>query len=323
MFNGHSTVSAQQILDKISEEELFRYYCTGFKKLDESFKSDLRREDIPSCRVSDFGGFLLYKDFGSSERGTNVWGYLKRKYGITYMEAIDIVVKDFNLTARAVVPEFTINFYDSFEKKQRRTIIRIKSRKWLLIDKEYWYEKYGITKELLNVYKVLPVTYIWINDRPIKTEKLAYCYNYYYHQERLLRKIYQPLSSWKWYSNIDNTVVQGIANIPKYSDLLIITKSLKDVMCLNLLGYNSVAPNNEMSWLPELVWHKFITRYKRMIILFDNDESGIVNAQKFSNKYGVHYYHLPEESGVKDISDYINKYRNLDKAKQLIKNLIL
>jgi len=60
-----------------------------------------------------------------------------------------------------------------------------------------------------------------------------------------------------------------------------------------------------------------------MIILFDNDESGIVNAQKFSNKYGVHYYYLPAEPGVKDISDYIDKYRSHNRAKQLIKNLIL
>lgn len=323
MIKGHSTISTQQILEKVSEEELFKHYCPGFEKLDESFKSDLRKESMPSCRVSDFGGYLLYKDFGSPDRGTNIWGYLKRKFHVSFYSAIDIVAKDFNLTATAVSSDHELKFQESLEKNTKRTVLRIKSRNWKIIDKEYWYERYGITKELLIAYNVVPVTYIWINDAPIRTDSLSYCYNYYFHRERLLRKIYQPLSSRKWYSNIDSTVVQGIANIPKQSELLIITKSLKDVMCLNLLGYPAVAPNNEAAWLPERVWNKFITRYNRMIILFDNDESGKTNAERFSLKYGVPHRYLPEEDGVKDISDYIHKYRDLDKAKQLIKNLIL
>jgi len=323
MFKGHTAISKDQILEKISEEELFKYYCSGFKKLDESFKSDLRKEDIPSCRVSDFGGYLLYKDFGSSEPGTNIWGYLMRKHGINYLETIDMIARDFNLTASAVSPtEQEIILQESKIGRRRRTVIKIKSRKWLEIDKEYWYERYGITKQLLIDYTVKPVSHIWLNDSVIKTAELSYCYDYYFHEGRLLRKVYQPLSNWKWYSNIDNTVVQGIANIPKFADLLIITKSLKDVICLNLLGYPAVAPNNEITWLPEPVWEKFKTRYKQMIILFDNDEPGINNAQRFSEQYNIPYCYLSVEENVKDISDYIDKYRDLGKAKQLIKNLI-
>jgi hypothetical protein len=104
--------------------------------------------------------------------------------------------------------------------------------------------------------------------------------------------------------------------------LLIITKSLKDVICLRQLGYPAVAPNNEMAWLPEGVWNKFKSRYKQMHIFFDNDVPGVSQAQIFSNQYGIPYFYLPVEDNVKDISDYINKYRDIGKAKQLLRNLL-
>ena len=325
MVHGHSCITQEQILNQISENELFRHYCTNFEKQDEFFVSDLRKETKPSCRITDFGGFLLYKDFGSSDPGTNIWGYLMRKYSCSYRDTLDIVASDFNLkSSPLVLHDVTTVNSESLSKESRsgRTIIKIKVRPWMLIDKNYWYNKYGIEKSTLDDYKVRAISHFWINEKVLLSDTNSYCYDFYYHDGRLLRKIYQPLSKWKWFSNIDNTVVQGIANIPKYNDLLLITKSLKDVMCLRNLGYYSVAPNNEVSWLPETVWKKFLGRYKQMFIFFDNDEAGALNAQRFSNMYGIPYFYLPHEPGVKDISDYIDKYRNIDKAKNLMKNFL-
>lgn len=323
MVHGHTQITKEQILDCLSEEELFKFYCPNFKRTDEFFVSDLRKENKPSCRVSDFGGYLLYKDFGSSEPGTNIWGYLMRKYNIKYLDTFDMIASDFNLKSGPIkhLPD-SIAFNSSALGKIRRTEIKIKVRNWMLIDKNYWYEKYGIHKTLLDEYSVRPISHFWINNNIFYSDLPSYSYDYYYNQGRLLRKIYQPLSKYKWYSNIDNTVVQGIANIPKVNDLLIITKSLKDVICLRQLGYPAVAPNNEMAWLPEIVWNKFKGRYKQMYIFFDNDVPGISQAQTFSNQYGIPYFYLPEEENVKDISDYINKYRDVGKAKQLLRNLL-
>jgi len=323
MVHGHVNITQEQILDQISEKDLFRFYCPNFVDVDTFFVSDLRKETKPSCRVTDFGGYLLYKDFGSSEPGTNIWGYLMRKYNCSYRDTFDIVANDFNLKHSEIV-KGEINYSSSITKAEpsRRTVIKIKVRPWMLLDKNYWYERYSIDKLRLEEYTVKPISNFWINDTLFYSDQPSFSYDYYFHNGRLLRKIYQPLSKWKWYSNIDNTVVQGIANIPKYNDLLIITKSLKDIMCLRNLGYYSVAPNNEVSWLPEQVWQKFLGRYKQMFIFFDNDEAGMINAQRFSNQYGIPYFYLPIEPDVKDISDYIDKYRNVDKAKQLMKNYI-
>jgi len=327
MIHGHKMITKEQILDNISEAELFKRYCPNFEKVDTFFKSDLRKESKPSCRISDFGGYLLYKDFGSSDPGTNIWGYLMKKYGISYRDTFDMVASDFNLVTNVLnvnknsVSDCTFDNV-GLDKHSRRTVIKIKVRNWMLNDKEYWYEKYGISKTTLEEYKVRPVSHFWINDVMFFAAGTSYSYDYYYHNGRLLRKIYQPLSKQKWYSNIDNTVVQGIDNIPKINDLLIITKSLKDVMCLKQLGYPAVAPNNEVSWIPEKVWEKFKGRYKQMYIFFDNDDAGVKYAQLFSLQHGIPYFFLPIETGVKDISDYIDKYRDVGKAKQLLRNLL-
>lgn len=327
MIKGHLNIDQIEILQHVSEEELFKFYCPNFKKLDESFCSDLRKESNPSCRVSDFGTFLLYKDFGSQEPGTNIWGYLMRKYQCSYRDALDRVASDFNLKSSSFVQLESIGLTNSFNNlakgiQPKRTIIKIKVRTWMLSDKRYWWDRYGISKELLNAYTVKPISYFWINDQLIQAPNITYSYDYYYHNGRFLRKIYQPLNKLhKWQSNIDTTVVQGIANIPKYNDLLIVTKSLKDVMCLKLLGYPAVAPNNEASWLPEVVWAKFILRYPRRVIFFDNDEPGILNAEIFSERYGIPYTFIPISEKIKDISDYIH-YHGIDSAKNLMKNLL-
>lgn len=326
MIQGHKCITKEQILEKVSEKELFHHYCPNFKELDTFFPSDLRKETKPSCRVTDFGGYLLYKDFGSSEPGTNIWGYIMRKYGVKYLDTFDIVASDFNLQGcshkHTKDSELGFTLHQRPSELFKRTVIKIKVRTWMLYDKAYWYERYGIHKELLDEYQVRPISHFWINDNIFYSSQPSYSYDYYYHNGRLLRKIYQPLSPYKWYSNIDNTIVQGIANIPKVNDTLIITKSLKDIMCLRQLGYYAVAPNNEVTWLPENVWQKFVSRYSKMFIFFDNDEAGVTNAQRFSTQYGIPYFYLPIENEVKDISDYIYKYRSLDKAKQLMKNLL-
>jgi hypothetical protein len=265
---------------------------------------------------------LLYKDFGSDASATNIWGYIMRKYGLSYPQALDKIAMDLGL-----VPS-THQLYDiqpdtSIQATPRQTEINIKSREWLIKDKMYWNEKYLIPLELLQEYNVKPITHFWVNDRLYKAAPLSYCYNYYEYSGRLLRKIYQPYSPIKWISNINGTVVQGIANIPKQHNLLIITKSLKDIMCLRLIGYYSIATNNELSWIPDSVWQKLKQRYDRIVIFYDNDITGLTSASKFSSMYDIPYIYLPESCGAKDISDYIEVTKNLDKSIQMINTLLL
>lgn len=324
MLTGRVVITKEEILERYSEEQLFKFYIPTFEKIGRMFFSSDREETQPSCSISRFpNGHLYFKDFGTTDRAADIWGYVQRKFCCNFPQALEKIAGDLGLRPPVTLRmnTSTQNIYrHTTHVTQPNTIIRIKKREWKTVDTDYWFGRYFIPRELVELYNVHPISDFWINLHHVRAEKVAYSYDYYYYENTLLRKIYQPLASKerKWFSNINTTVVQGIANIPKTADLLLITKSLKDVMILKLLGYPAVATNNESSWLPEQVWEKFKTRYKTKVILFDNDAAGIRNAAVFSEQYDLKSIIVPAERDVTDVSDFVMKHRSLPQAQHMI-----
>lgn len=323
-------LKSEEILKIVSELDIFKFYCPSFKELDKPFNSEFRDDPTPSCRIADRGnGFFLYKDFGETT-SHNCWGYVMRKFSCNYREALMIICEDFDLVDK--YENAAISFIKSKTStkakqlktnkyKSNNTIIKVKRRPWSVIDKKFWTDNYGIGKKTLEAYNVSPITNFWINEYSYNCNiSNSYCYYYYYNGIHRF-KIYQPYSQTnKWFSNIDTTVVQGIKMIPKSGDILIITKSLKDVMCLYEMGYNAIAPNNETGFIPEINIDKFKNRFKDIIVYFDNDATGLKNGEMFANKYGLKWIYNPLNER-KDISDVIH-YEGIDYAKNLLKQLI-
>ena len=56
------------ILGKITEYDIFMYYCPSFKELGKKFKSELREDNSPTVSIIPYNGRLLYKDFGNSAK---------------------------------------------------------------------------------------------------------------------------------------------------------------------------------------------------------------------------------------------------------------
>ena len=46
-----TNITWEYILSKVSEEELWRRYCSNFKKIDEAFLSELYDDNNPDCRI--------------------------------------------------------------------------------------------------------------------------------------------------------------------------------------------------------------------------------------------------------------------------------
>ena len=330
MFKGRKPVSKETILNTISEEDLFRRYCTNFVEVDTPFCSELREDSNPSCRITDLGSGLRYKDFGSANPATDIWGYVQLKYNLSFIDVIERVANDCDVQNDSYSHSMnqSMPIVDSIQHKIKpKTVILIKRRDWLLVDKQYWADKYEIGKALLEFYGVVPIVFYWVgkennrNPQMLTADLLSYCYNYYWHNGILLRKIYQPYSKTaKWISNVDNTIVQGIDNIPKTADILIISSSLKDVMCWRLLGYAAIAPNSESTWIPQIVWEKLLNRYKHIVIFFDNDISGLASITKYSEAYHTLHTHIPLEYREKNVSDFIEKY-GMVQTNQLIEYL--
>lgn len=118
------------------------------------------------------------------------------------------------------------------------------------------------------------------------------------------RKQCKFISNWKKFQ------LQGAAQLPKDGgDYVVITKSLKDCMCLYELGIPAVAPISENIFITDAQYKKLQEKFKHIILFYDNDIAGIGNMNKIRKEYpDVHVVYIPRRYQVKDISDFRKKY---------------
>ena len=89
---------------------------------------------------------------------------------------------------------------------------------------------------------------------------------------------------------------------------LIITKSLKDVMFLYENSFSSLAPYSEGIIFSENQMNNFLKNFNNIFIFYDNDLTGISNMNKIRKKFNVKCLWIPKKYGVKDISDFYQRY---------------
>ena len=315
------------ILSKISEYDIFKYYCPNFIALNKKFCSDLRKDQKPGVSIVYWKGKLLYKDFGHPDHTFDCFNYVKYKYSCNFIEALTIIDNDFNLGLASKDSDklFTMGYMATITRKrpteQRVTIIKKKSRPWSKADQLFW-EKYLITKQTLTKFNVSPISHYWINENRFTCNDRAYAYrigNKY--------KIYSPYDDRKWVSNTTSKHIQGYSQLPETGDLLIITSSLKDIMCLYEMGIPSIAMQSEMIMPDEKLIAHLQERFKQVAVFYDNDFSnpnnpGQTMAHKIREKYLLRNIFIPDDYECKDLSDYVAKFGSYNGAKTIIEVLL-
>jgi DNA primase len=112
-------------------------------------------------------------------------------------------------------------------------------------------------------------------------------------------------------------LMHGDTGLTYTSDILIITKSLKDVMVLNELGYEAVSPMAENVIISEELINSYKEKYKSIVIFYDNDGEfypgkGKSGKGKQAALHAAKKYSLPMiflgDGEEKDISDYVLKH---------------
>ena len=311
MYGIFKSLTKENIFKYVDSYAIFKTYCEGFDQLGKAFHSPLRNDPNPSAFVIFYEGDLLFKDFGlGSFRAID---FVAQKYGLSFPEALQKINCDFNLKLGEYSDFNERNFdipkhdFSEYNITKRPCVINIKRRELLPYDLDYWYGKYKIRKETLKLFNVYPISHFTINDYLYFAASKSYSYDYYWENEIFRRKIYQPLSKDKWYSN-GGAVVQGEGMLPKNGRLLIITSSLKDVMALYEIGYTAIAPTSETSFLPEKYFAKQESRFKKIVLFMDSDEAGMKANKRLSEKWKLPYINIAVGYGAKDISDFINKY---------------
>ena len=166
--NSDAHLHSEEILKKITEYDIFRYYCSNFKTMDKKFCSDLREDNSPSVSISQWKGRVWYKDFGHPEHSFDCFSYMCEKYKCSFKESLHLIDNDFNLNLSSFKTDGIYSMgrqaasYQVQPKVKSQVKIKIKARKWSAADKKFW-SKFRITKKTLLKFAVCPIDYYWIN----------------------------------------------------------------------------------------------------------------------------------------------------------------
>lgn len=316
-------LSKDEVLSRVSQYDLFLYYIDGYKGNNKTFCSELRKDKNPSCAIKIYeDGGAMYKDFTTGD-SYNCFGYIMTRYNCSFMEALKIINSDFNLGLDGKGIQKPSPVLIGHEKKPKATVsvIKIKSRPWNNgIDKSYWGDYYIACKTLVK-YNVIPCSHVWVNDNCFKAKEGNPFYAYKF--DLGIYKLMSPFGDkkFKWISNTSYSHVQGLAQLRTSGDLLILTKSLKDVMVLDTLGYNAVALQSEASKIPLEIFNNLRTRFKKIIIFYDNDTTGKMFRGRLLEEYDYFSGYIEFKEGTKDVSDYI-KINGVENTNYKLKELL-
>lgn len=296
--NKDNPITLDYILSKVTEYDIYACYIGQFK-VGFIYNSPFRKDKNPSFGIfqSKKTGKLLFKDHGNGECG-DVIKFVELYTGLTnYNDVLNRIVSDMSITNNTKLK--SIKKYESNE-----TIIGVVRQDWTDIDINYWLQ-FGITLDTLNKFNVSSIKYYLCNGIVkgiYKENNPMYAYKVYDHF-----KIYRPYADkyTKWRNNLSETDIQGFQQLPSKGDLLIITKSLKDVMCLYEMGYYAISPSSESTFIPDKALNLLKKRFKRILLCFDRDKAGCKNMRKISLKTGLNGFLVHKKYHSKDISDAV------------------
>lgn len=292
-------ITLDWILSKVTEYDIYAKYIGQFK-VGMIYNSPFRKDKNPSFGIyySKRTKQLLFKDHGTGECG-NVIKFVSLFTGKTeYNDILSDIVDKLNIT----------NNTKLVSSKQyispTETVIGVVRQEFTDVDINYW-KQFNISINTLKKFNVNSIKYYLCNGivkGTYKRENPMYAYKVYNNF-----KIYRPLADkyTKWRNNLTDYDIQGYEQLPQKGDILFITKSMKDVMCLHEMGYPAVSPSSESTFLPKDVLEQLKTRFKRIIILFDRDTAGVKRSRKLSRETGLEAMFINKKFKAKDVSDAV------------------
>lgn len=317
---SHKKITRESLLEYNSEETYIARY-TGIVPARGMFKSPFRQDNHPSCSFYKANNGKIYlKDFSRNEYTCDFVKAAMIRYGLTdYHEALRMIAEDFGIIKMPVKREiktFEIEISDKVFKKNGLTDIRVKvfddfEERHL----EYW-GRYGIGKDELKKFRVYPIERLFINGKEIMFgNKLCFGYFYSYLIDEKGRRIefwriYFPgQKKMRFVSNWRKDMIQGWKQLPDTGNILVVTKSLKDVICMSKFGINAIAPCSESMFISDEMLAKIKKRFKSVVVMYDNDRAGLSSMIKIKKEHpDLTFVWIPKRYGCKDFSDLYEMY---------------
>ena len=325
-FSFGESITKEFILSKVSEEEIFCYYLEINSISKKLIRNRLRKDNNPTCGFyRNSKGDLYLHDFATGDF-YNCFSLVMNLYSVNFYQALKIIANDFglkefkNIKKNELTPVSDVKkFVDSGMSK-----IQIERKDYTQEELDWWLQ-YGITYKTLKKFRVYSCKSVFLNDNlfsMIKNPNMAFGYYGGKMDGKELWRVYYPFNKNKgirFLTNWPAKKIQGFETLPKSGNILVITKSMKDCMCLYEFGIPAIAPNSENLFISDSVLDQLKSRFKYIIVIYDSDLAGISNMSKIKALHPELYYTwIPRKYGAKDISDLYKL-----KGKQVTLNLIV
>lgn len=323
-FSFPINVTKELLLSNYSEETYMEYYL-GIPVKKGLVRNPLRNDHHPTASFyRNKSGELIFKDFGSNFYG-NFISVVMQRYNCSYHEACEQIAKDFNIINSDCENLKPVQVSTTKFKYSGPTKIQITKQDFSKSELEWW-KQYGITEAILNKYNVMSCKYVFLNGQlKVQSKEGFPIFGYFmgHKNNTELWRIYFPKrTEYRFMSNTSASLIQGFKQLPDKGKLLVITKSMKDVMCLRSLGIIAIAPNSENLFVSDELLEQLKTRFKHIVVFYDNDLPGISNMCNIKKKHPeLLYFFIKRLYGAKDISDFYKLYGR-DKTLTFIKDTI-
>lgn len=313
------------ILSKINQESIMQHYTGNDVTSKKLVTSCLRSDNHVTCGYyKSKSGVLYMHDFATGEH-LDCWNLVMKMFNVNYYQALEIIAKDFCLINSNIVKTKPIIVPEIKETESAIIQVQIKSFTQKELD---WWQQFGINKKILKKYHIYSLQYVFLNGelRFSSSEKCP-IYGYYFGKDKNskeLWKIYFPFNKEKgirFINNLPKKILQGYHQLPKTGDLLVITKSMKDLASMYSFGITAVSTPSESTFISDKQLEEFKSRFKHIVVLYDSDRPGKHNLWLIRKKYPeLNYFVLPNNL-EKDFTDTL-KVIGTDKMKELIKQFM-
>lgn len=292
----------QNILLRLGPYELYYRYIkevTGEEVSPEvPFRSPFRKDKNPSMVLFYSNeGNLLWKDRARNHSG-DVFSFLMRLLNMEFVPLLEKINRDHGLRLNTDCPSVPKEKFIAPAPAKKETKITIVPRQLDFQDYRYWIQ-FGIEPKVLRRFKAHPCKEVSIVKKypngSTGSYTLSHCRDnpiYAYELGEGKYQLYRPAvtrDKQRWLCNTSSADVMGFSQLPvaDKGSMLIITKSMKDVMTLYSLGIHSVSPMSESVAIPEPIIIDLKERFLRLVTLFDPDPAGIEAGQRYLRLYKI------------------------------------
>lgn len=279
-------LTVKEKIEKIGEMQIYFKYLHFFPQQDKAYSSPFASDSTHSFRFKLLDS-LMWKCFSTGKSGDCI-SLVSELHHESFKDAVKRILNDFKVHSN-VQSEPKILATDKFVRYD--TEIQVVLQDFSQSDLDYWYQG-RIRRSTLDYFDVKATKQVWLNKG--EGPKLIWTYRKDNPIFRYLingrYKIYKPLEKdkqWKWLSTTKQCDWQGFDQLPATGEILILTKSMKDIMVWYEMGFPAISPCSESQTITSEEITYLRSRFKKIYLNYDYDKPGMTQMIYLKLEYGL------------------------------------